>query len=333
MPESLDSGNAIVVTELTKRFNGFTAVDHIRFSVASGELFGFLGPNGAGKSTTTYMLATILKPTSGEATVNHFDILKQPDEVRKSIGMVFQDQTLDFRLSAFDNLDIHGRMYGMPGPIRRTRIDEVLALVELSDWKHKLVKTFSGGMRRRLEIGRGLLHTPKILFLDEPTLGLDVQTRRHMWSYIEKLKQQGITIILSTHYLEEADSLSDRIAIIDHGKIVALDTPKNLKNRLGEQAVKVQSKNPEQLLAAVKTSPLFSKAIRTNNVVSIEVPDGGVAIPAVVSLAEKNAIIIESISVHTPTLEDVFIALTGEQIREDAAAPSGMMAAVRKRGF
>jgi ABC-2 type transport system ATP-binding protein len=224
--------NVIETKGLTKKFNGFTAVDGISLSVKEGELFGLLGPNGAGKSTTMYMLSTILPPSSGTALVNGFDVVAQPIEVRKSIGMVFQDSTLDTHLTGLDNLDIHGRLYGMGEAERREKISEVLELVELNDWAGKLVKTYSGGMRRRLEIARGLMHTPKILFLDEPTLGLDPQTRRHIWAYLLKLKKQGVSMVLTTHYLEEADELCGRIAIVDKGKIRALGSPKELKKKL-----------------------------------------------------------------------------------------------------
>ncbi|MCX6773859.1 MAG: ATP-binding cassette domain-containing protein, partial [Candidatus Micrarchaeota archaeon] len=239
--------HAMEVNGLVKKFNGFTAVDGISFNVRKGELFGLLGPNGAGKSTTIYMLTTLIEPTSGSAFVNGFDVKNDPDNVRKSIGIVFQDPTVDTRLTAYDNLDIHGRLYGMDGKLREAKINEVLGLVELTEWKDKMVKTFSGGMRRRLEIARGLMHTPKILFLDEPTLGLDPQTRRHIWSYIEKLREKGITIIITTHYLEEADYLCDRIAIIDHGQIKVLDAPKNLKNEIGGSVISVTSREPQKL--------------------------------------------------------------------------------------
>ncbi|MEW6295225.1 MAG: ATP-binding cassette domain-containing protein [Candidatus Diapherotrites archaeon] len=314
--------NAIEVVSLSKKFNGFTAVDSISFSVEEGELFGFLGPNGAGKSTTTYMLTTILKPSSGTAKINGFDIMHDPEKVRKSIGIVFQDQTLDNRLSAYDNLDIHGRLYDMPGAERKSRIEEVLEFGELSEWSKKLVKTFSGGMRRRLEIARGLMHTPKILFLDEPTLGLDAQTRRHMWGYIQKLKEEGITIVMSTHYLEEADALCDRIAIIDHGKIVALDTPENLKKIVGGQVLSIKNSNPKKLGEIIKNRSIGSHERISEGSISFEVKNGSKEIPAIISLAEKEGIKIENVELHVPSLEDVFIKLTGEHIREDSNVQS-----------
>lgn len=324
--------DAMEVSGLVKKFNGFTAVDGISFSVRQGELFGLLGPNGAGKSTTIYMLTTLLEPTSGSAKVNGFDVRTQSEEVRGSIGIVFQDPTVDTRLSAYDNLDIHGRLYGMDAKTRKERMDEVLTLVELTDWKDKMVKTFSGGMRRRLEIARGLMHTPKILFLDEPTLGLDPQTRRHIWSYIEKLRSQGITIILTTHYLEEADFLCDRIAIIDRGKINVMDTPKNLKGKIGGNVISVESREPQKLAEVVAKMGCCTKPRILENTVSFEAKDGGKLVPKVMEAALGAGIEIESIEVHMPSLEDVFIHYTGTSIREEKAAGSEMMARRRMHG-
>ncbi len=236
---------AIHVDHLTRKFNDLVAVNDISFEIGKGEIFGLLGPNGAGKTTTLAMLSTMLKPTSGSATVNGMDIEHNEDGVRKSIGIVFQDQSLDEELTAWENMDFHGRLYRIPGDERKQRITELLALVELEDRKDDIVKTFSGGMRRRLEIARGLLHRPAVLFLDEPTLGLDPQTRNHLWQYIATLnKEHGITIILTTHYMEEADRLCNRIAIIDHGKIIALDTPANLKDGIGGDVVTIKSADP-----------------------------------------------------------------------------------------
>jgi ABC-2 type transport system ATP-binding protein len=223
----------IKVENLTRSFNGLLAVDSISFAVAEGEIFGFLGPNGAGKTTTISMLCTLLKPTSGIAQVGCCDVSKEPNKVRKEIGIIFQDPSLDDRLTADDNLRFHGYLYHMKKDVIEKRIPEVLELVELSDRRKFIVKTFSGGMKRRLEIARGLMHYPKILFLDEPTIGLDPQTRVHIWEYILKMrKETGLTIFMTTHYMQEAE-VCDRIAIIDHGKIIALDTPANLKSKNG----------------------------------------------------------------------------------------------------
>jgi len=222
----------IEVKNLVKKFKGLAAVNDISFSVKQGEIFAFLGPNGAGKSTTIKMLTTLLHPTGGEIKVNGFNVVNEQDEVRHSFGIVFQDPSLDDELTAWENMEFHGVLYGVPKDVRRKRIQELMTFVELWDRKNDLVKTFSGGMKRRLEIARGLLHHPKVLFLDEPTLGLDPQTRNHIWSYIQNLnKTEGITIFFSTHYMEEADRVADRVAIIDHGTIIASGTVKELKDQ------------------------------------------------------------------------------------------------------
>src|SRR5208337_1656487 len=242
---------AIHVKDLTRRFGELVAVDQISFDIELGEIFGLLGPNGAGKTTTLSMLATMLETTSGTASVMGIDIADNQDGVRKAIGIVFQDQSLDEELTAWENMDFHGRLYRIPKETREQRTGELLKLVELFDRRNDIVKTFSGGMRRRLEIARGLLHHPAVLFLDEPTLGLDPQTRNHLWEYIETLaKEKNITIILTTHYMEEADRLCNRIAIIDHGKIIALDTPDRLKDSIGGDVVTIRSPDPAAVVAA-----------------------------------------------------------------------------------
>jgi ABC-2 type transport system ATP-binding protein len=228
--------NIIQVSNLTKKFDDFIAVDKISFNIKSGEIFAFLGPNGAGKSTTIKMLTTLLRQDGGEIILNGHNTLTQSDEVRHSFGIVFQDPSLDDELTAFENMEFHGVLYGLPKKIRRQRIDEMLKFVELENRKNDLVKEFSGGMKRRLEIGRGLLHHPKVIFLDEPTLGLDPQTRNHMWKYLQELnKKEGTTIFLTTHYMEEADRIAQRIAIIDHGKIIASGTSKELQEKTKTQ--------------------------------------------------------------------------------------------------
>ncbi|MCL4540345.1 MAG: ATP-binding cassette domain-containing protein, partial [Bacteroidetes bacterium] len=236
-----DNGAIIHVSEITKRFGDVEAVKGITFDVQKGELFGFLGPNGAGKTTTINILCTLLKPSSGQAVLNGFDVTARPNDVRRSIGLVFQDPSLDDRLTAQENLQFHALVYSVPAGERAGRIENVLKMVELYERRNDIVKTFSGGMKRRLEIARGLLHYPKVLFLDEPTLGLDPQTRSHIWEYIHELKKrEGTTVFLTTHYMDEAENC-DRIAIIDHGTIVALDTPDNLKDKVGGDVITVKT--------------------------------------------------------------------------------------------
>lgn len=228
----------IDVKNLTKKFGDFIAVDDISFSVKSGEIFAFLGPNGAGKSTTIKMLTTILRPTVGEILLNNFNTTSQADKVRHSFGIVFQDPSLDDELTAWENMEFHGVLYNIPKKLRRERIEKMLNFVELWDRRDSLVKEFSGGMKRRLEIARGLLHSPKIIFLDEPTLGLDPQTRNHMWSYLQELnKKEGTTVFFTTHYMEEAERIAQRIAIIDHGKLIAMGTTTALKEQTNKDTL------------------------------------------------------------------------------------------------
>ncbi len=322
---------AIKVENLTKKFNGFVAVDNVSFSIESGEIFGLLGPNGAGKTTTISMLATILKPTSGSAFVNNFDILTNEDGVRKSIGIVFQDQSLDEELTAYENMDFHGRLYRIPKNIRQKRITELLNLVELEERKDDLVKKFSGGMRRRLEIARGLLHEPKVLFLDEPTLGLDPQTRNHLWRYIGRLnKEKGITIILTTHYMEEAEKLCDRVAIIDNGKIIALDTPENLKEEIGVDVITMESANNDKLYLKLKELSWVKRVESHDGFITINLQNAEKYIAEIVNLSSLNGIAINSISIHKPTLEDVFLNFTGRTIREEEAGSKDNMRMRRK---
>ena len=310
---------ALHIQNLTRRFNDLVAVDSISFDINQGEIFGLLGPNGAGKTTTLSMLSTMLNPTSGSATVNGIDIGQDPDGVRRSIGIVFQDQSLDEELTAWENMDFHGRLYRIPAEIRKERITELLMLVELNDRRNDIVKTFSGGMRRRLEIARGLLHHPLVLFLDEPTLGLDPQTRNHLWQYIATLaKEKGITIILTTHYMEEADRLCNRVAIIDHGKIIAMDTPEHLKDGLGGDLVTIKSSDPAGVVAAL-TEPWVVKTEIHNDEVVVSLKNAEQFVSTIVTLLNSHQVPIASISIHKPTLEDVFLSFTGKTIREQEA--------------
>jgi ABC-2 type transport system ATP-binding protein len=401
--KSTERSQIIEVKRLTKVFdNDVKAVDGISFDVEKGEILGFLGPNGAGKTTTLNMLSTLLRPTSGTAIVNGYDILEDPDGVRRSIGFVFQDPTLDNELTGSENLDFHGRIYGLKRDVRQKRIKEILDVVQLTERASDFVKTYSGGMKRRLEIGRGLLHYPKVLFLDEPTLGLDPQTRRVIWEFIQRLNEEvKVTIILTTHYTEEADYLCDRIQIIDLGKIVALDTPDKLKARLEGDIVSLTFKDSG---AIEKIRPLLNekewirridaisgdinKAIdRTvqtiqgkSDIVSIAetmpqpspqgiipqislgnaevgkmpkhvpqdiagdsgqrdhndapkrldllVDNGGHRIPEIVKLVDGTGAILESVELHKPTLDDVFLSVAGRNIRDER---SSFMEEVRRR--
>jgi ABC-2 type transport system ATP-binding protein len=381
--------NAIEVQELTKIFDGnVKAVNGISFTVKKGEILGFLGPNGAGKTTTLNMLSTLLRPTSGTATVNGHDILAEPDAVRRSIGYVFQDTTLDIELTGRENLDFHGRLYGLERSMRKKRIAEVLELVQLTNRADNFVKIYSGGMKRRLEIARGLLHHPEVLFLDEPTLGLDPQTRRSIWEHILRLNQEKeVTIILTTHYTEEADYLCKHILIIDFGKVVVLDTPDNLKARLQGDVVSLLFKDPAAIkkfrpllekkdwlhkinvvasgnnYAAMsrmmQTMPKMSSTLNMAEAVpeigsgaidgkrtipehvqqkpeqdaadknlqfggetcskclNLLVDNGGHRIPEIVKLADEAGVILESVELRKPTLDDVFLSVTGRNIREE----------------
>jgi ABC-2 type transport system ATP-binding protein len=317
---------AIEVENLTKKFNGFVAVDDVSFSIESGEIFGLLGPNGAGKTTTISMLATLLRPTSGSARVNGFEITNHEDAVRKSIGVVFQDQSLDEELTAYENMDFHGRLYRIPKLVRQNKIVELLKLVELDEKRDNLVKTFSGGMRRRLEIARGLLHEPKVLFLDEPTLGLDPQTRNHLWAYIERLnKEKGITIILTTHYMDEADRLCDRVAIMDKGQIIAANTPEKLKEEIGGDVITIKSSERDKLFTQLTTLAWVEHVESHDGFVTINLRNAEKHVAELAQLSATNGIDIDSISIRKPTLEDVFLHVTGRTIREEEASSKDQM--------
>ncbi|HHF55715.1 MAG TPA: ATP-binding cassette domain-containing protein [Thermoplasmatales archaeon] len=303
---------AIEVRNLVKRFGSIVAVNGISLEIEYGEIFALLGPNGAGKTTTISILATLLKPTSGEAKINGYDVVKEAAKVRQSIGIVFQDPSLDDRLTARENLDIHGRLYHMSREERHRRIEEVLEMVELLDRADSIVKTFSGGMRRRLEIARGLMHKPKVLFLDEPTLGLDPQTRRHIWEYVEKLRDEGVTVLLTTHYMEEADYLADRIAIIDAGKIVAEGTPSELKDSVGGDIIKIKCSNAENMLEKLVANG-FNATLVDDEIV-IKAKEAEKMIPKIFAIADEE---VKSITYKEPSLEDVFIHYTGRAFRDE----------------
>jgi len=322
----------IETKDLTRKFGTLTAVDHLNIKVKHGEVFGLLGPNGAGKTTSISMLCTILKPTSGTATVNGFDIIKQPAEVRKSIGIVFQEPSVDDRLTGRENMEMHANLYGVPPNVAKKRIKTLLKLVELDKRADNLLRTYSGGMRRRLEIARGLIHYPRVLFLDEPTIGLDPQTREHIWAYIKKLsKEEDISIILTTHYMDEADRLCDRIAIIDYGRIVALDTSNNLKESLGEETIAIKTSDARELSQRLKDTGLVSKMAISVNELTVHVKNGHETLPRIVEVAANAGIHIGSISLHEPDLGDVFLHYTGRAIREEEGKEYHGVAAARRR--
>ncbi len=313
MPET---GNgrvpAIVVRELTKDFGEVKAVRGVDFEVATGEVFGFLGPNGAGKTTTINMLCTLAKPTTGSATVAGHDVVTERDDVRRNIGLVFQDPTLDGYLTGEQNLKLHAELYGVQSQLVVPRMRQVMTMVGLWDRKDSPVATYSGGMRRRLEIARGLMHSPRVLFLDEPTIGLDPQTRRSIWTYIRELKQrEEITIFMTTHYMDEAE-WCDRIAIMDHGEIVALDAPETLKEQVGTDRVTIHTDDDQAAIAAIRER-FGIEAKVSEGAVTFGVPGGEEFVPR---LFAELGIPIKAVSVSRPTLDDVFMSYTGTSIRD-----------------
>jgi ABC-2 type transport system ATP-binding protein len=321
MTEPTATEPAIVARGLTKRFGELEAVKGIDLDVRRGEIFGFLGPNGAGKSTTINILCTLMRPTAGQASVAGFDVDRQPADVRASIGLVFQDPSLDIQLTARENLEFHAFIYSVPSAERARRIAEVLEMVELSDRANSIVMTFSGGMKRRLEIARGMLHTPEVLFLDEPTIGLDPQTRRHIWTYLRGLREQaGVTLFMTTHYMDEAEEC-DRIAIIDGGRIVALGTPSELKALVGGDVVTVAT--ADNVTAAAEIKNLFGlEPVASDGSIRVEVPDGAGFVPR---LVRETSVPVTSVSFRRPSLDDVFLKLTGHAIRDEAAGSTDMM--------
>ncbi|MDP3623544.1 MAG: ATP-binding cassette domain-containing protein, partial [Methanobacteriaceae archaeon] len=281
-------------------------------------IYGVLGPNGAGKTTLISMLCTILRPTGGSATVNGYDIEKQAKQVRASIGIVFQSRALDDILTGREHLEMHAALYGVPKDIRQERLDEVLDLIALGKKADEYVKTYSGGMKRRLEIGRGLIHHPKVLFLDEPTLGLDPQTRESIWDYIYDLNQNhDITVLLTTHYMEEADKLCDEVAIINQGHIITSESPKNLKRDLKADTLTITVDSPEEFVEKVKTLGFIKEAFLVDGEVKLMVEMGENLIPAVVGFASEQGFPIRSIELEHPNLEDVFIKFTGSKISSE----------------
>ena len=323
---------SIETKQLTKAYGTLKAVDSLDIAVENGEIFGLLGPNGAGKTTTVSMLCTILKPSSGTAMVNGYNIVHEASKVRKSIGIVFQEPSVDDRLTGRENLFMHANLYGIPASEHRERIDRILKLIELEDRADDLLRTYSGGMRRRLELGRGLIHYPKVLFLDEPTVGLDPQTRDHIWKYIKELKEaHDITVVLTTHYMDEADRLSDRIAIMDHGKIVVLDSPSKLKETLEGDVITVRANNIEELAKLLSKWLGLNQTHVIEDTLEITVHNSRAAMPRIMEIATQNNIYVESLLSREPNLEDVFLHYTGRSIRQDSTKELHGLAAAQRR--
>jgi ABC-2 type transport system ATP-binding protein len=324
--------HVIETNQLTRKFNGLTAVDKLDITVESGEIFGLLGPNGAGKTTTINMLCTILKPTGGSAKVNGYDIVKEAMQVRRSIGIVFQDPSIDDRLTGRENLYMHANLYGVPASEQKSRIDRILKLIELEDRADDLLRTYSGGMRRRLELGRGLIHYPKVLFLDEPTVGLDPQTRDHIWTYIKELKEaHDITVVLTTHYMDEADRLSDRIGIIDHGKLIALDTPAKMKETLEGDVITIKANNIDELTALLSEKLGLTQSRIVDGALEITMRGGRTVMPRIMEVAAANKFFVDSILLREPNLEDVFLHYTGRNIRAEGGKELHGFAAIQRR--
>jgi len=335
-PVPLAPQDAAVWAEgLSKRYKAVLALDQVDLAIPRGEIFGLLGPNGAGKSTAIKILATLTRATTGHARVAGFDVQRQQDGVRRAIGIVFQEPSLDEQLTARENLDFHARMYGLPRALRRERSAELLALVELEDRADSRVDTYSGGMKRRLEIARGLMHHPQVLFLDEPTLGLDARTRRQIWEHVRQLnRERGVTVILSTHYMEEADSLCGRVAVVDRGRIVALDTPEGLKGALGGDGVELELETPRPELAArLRAEPWVLSLHEDGDTLRLRVDRGPERLPGLFAwLAEQRAPALR-VSLSRPSLEDVFLSLTGSSLAEaqNQAKPESLAQRVRRR--
>lgn len=312
---------AIETKSLTKSFGKVIAVNDISFSVKTGEIFGFLGPNGAGKSTTMMIFTTLLKPTSGQALISEFDVMNNAKKVRENIGYVQQETTVDEYLTGRENLLLQAKLNHIPKNQIKQRIDEILELIELSDKQNDAVSTYSGGMRKRLDIAGGLLHRPKVLFLDEPTVGLDIQTRRKIWEYIKKIhKEFDMTIFLSTHYMEEADKLCDRIGIIDGGKIQVIDTPENLKNAMGAEVISIIMENSTHrdfFLSKLKEIEFVKNITEDGTKLTLFVSNGTKVIPIIFQISSELEIKINTISLTRPTLDDVFLSYTGHEIRDD----------------
>jgi ABC-2 type transport system ATP-binding protein len=307
----------IETSDITKKYDDFTAVDSVNLKIPRDSVFGVLGPNGAGKTTLISMLCTILRPTYGKAVVNGYDVVKNSKEVRASIGIVFQSRALDDMLTGREHLQMHASLYGVPSNVRKQRIEEVLDLIALGDKADQFTKTYSGGMKRRLEIGRGLIHHPKVLILDEPTLGLDPQTRENIWGYISKLnKAEDITVLMTTHYMDEADKLCDHIAIMTHGQIIKEDSPLNLKRELKADTITIQVDEQDKFIREAEKLDFIKKIFVEDSEIKLMVERGENLITTLVNFANKNNITVNSIELTHPNLEDVFLNYTGTTIAD-----------------
>jgi ABC-2 type transport system ATP-binding protein len=308
--------NIIQVEHLEHWYGDFKAVDDVCFSVKKGEIYSFLGPNGAGKSTVINVLITLLPLQRGSVKVAGYDVASSPEEVRKAIGVVFQDETLDRDLTVWETLEFHGRIYSLPREERRRRIEEMIALVELEDKRDVRTRHLSGGMKRRLEIARGLMTSPRVLFLDEPTIGLDTQTRIRLWEYIKKVNQAGTTIFLTTHYMDEADQVSNWIDIIDHGKIIASGNPLKLKNELGRDMIYLETSDDEAALKMVEALDVVKDVRRDSKGLRITITtDGTHCLPVIMEMLKNQGLAITGVNLKKPTLDDVFVYHTGRNIR------------------
>jgi ABC-2 type transport system ATP-binding protein len=311
---------AITVEGLVKSYGRVVAVDDVSFTVEDGEIFGFLGPNGAGKTTTINILTTLIRPTSGRAIVGGFDVVREADKVRRIVGLVPQDITVDDDLTGWENLMLHAGLYNLGRQEAKRRAREVLELVNLLDAANRKVETYSGGMRKRLELAAGLMHRPRILFLDEPTLGLDVQTRSAIWDYVKKLRNElGMTIFLTTHYMDEADALCDRVAIIDHGRIRAIDTPMNLKNSLGGDIIELEvtHNNPEEVVQLLGMIDAVKKTTYTGGLFRVTVERGEETLPIMLEALLRKGLRVTRVVMKKPTLDEVFLEYTGRTLREE----------------
>jgi len=308
----------IETKDITKKYDDFTAVNGVNLKVPKNSVYGVLGPNGAGKTTLISMLCTILHPTSGSAKVNGYDVSRNPKEVRESIGIVFQSRALDDMLTGREHLQMHASLYGVPKDVREKRIEDILDLIALGKKADEFVKTYSGGMKRRLEIGRGLIHHPKVLFLDEPTLGLDPQTRESIWEYIKELNQhQDVSVLMTTHYMEEADRLCDEVAIINQGQIITSDSPRNLKRELKADTITMQVDKLEEFTKLVEKLDFVTETFVMDSEIKLMVERGENLVAELVNFANQNNIFVYSIELEHPNLEDVFLKYTGRTIQEE----------------